>query len=249
MKLISHRGFSSRAPENTIASFEESINNNFKIIEFDVQLSKDNVPVIFHDTHLERTTNIQGNLKDFTLDELKRFDAGSWFNDTFSDEQIPTLDEVLTKYSNSVHFQIELKSNENHLAEIVLNSIKKAGWGKNYSKKPYSMPGFSLTSFHYKQVIMSKKLAPEFNVGWLIDSQSNTPKNILELLLDNNINMYIPNVNSDFWEKYNLKESLQENKITICAWGAQLLSDVEKMLKAGATAMTVNWPDKAIKFI
>ena len=178
MKLISHRGFSSRAPENTIASFEESINNNFKIIEFDVQLSKDNVPVIFHDTHLERTTNIQGNLKDFTLDELKRFDAGSWFNDTFSDEQIPTLDEVLTKYSNSVHFQIELKSNENHLAEIVLNSIKKAGWGKNYSKKPYSMPGFSLTSFHYKQVIMSKKLAPEFNVGWLIDSQSNTPKHI-----------------------------------------------------------------------
>ena len=39
------------------------------------------------------------------------------------------------------------------------------------------------------QVIMSKKLAPEFNVGWLIDSQSNTPKNILELLLDNNINI------------------------------------------------------------
>ena len=249
MKLISHRGFSSRAPENTIASFEESIKNDFRIMEFDVQLSKDNVPVIFHDAHLERTTNIQGNLKDFTIDELKKIDVGSWFNDTFSGEQIPTLDEVLTKYSNSVHFQIELKSNENNLAEIVLNSIKKTGWAENYSNKPYSIPGFSLTSFHYKQVIMAKKLAPEFNAGWLIGSQSNTPKDILESILENNINMYIPNVNSDFWKKGNLKELLEENNITICAWGAQVFSDVKKMLKAGAAAMTVDWPDEAIKFI
>ena len=49
MNLIAHRGYSNLAPENTISSFDLAIANGFKIFELDVQLTKDNVPVIFHD--------------------------------------------------------------------------------------------------------------------------------------------------------------------------------------------------------
>ena len=76
MKFIAHRGISSKAPENTLASFKKSLIHGFNIIEFDVQLSKDNIPVIFHDESLERTTNGVGLLKNHNWDELKILDAG-----------------------------------------------------------------------------------------------------------------------------------------------------------------------------
>ena len=49
MNLIAHRGFSSKAPENTFASFDMAIKNGFNIIELDVQLTKDKIPIIIHD--------------------------------------------------------------------------------------------------------------------------------------------------------------------------------------------------------
>ena len=61
--------------------------------------------------------------------------------------------------------------------------------------------------------------------------------------------MYIPNVSSSFWKNIELKNSLAEKNITLCAWGAKTLTDVKKMKVAGAEAMTVDWPDEAIKFI
>ncbi|MBM31742.1 MAG: hypothetical protein CL764_02670 [Chloroflexi bacterium] len=248
MKLIAHRGNSSKAPENTIISFKKSVISGFKIIEFDVQLSKDNVPVIFHDKRLERTTNGKGYLKDYLWDELKKLDAGKWFGEKFIKEKIPSLDEILKLFLGKTHLQIEIKSNEEALSQIIVNSLEKNLWLKKYNQIPYCIPGFSITSFNINQVIKVKKIQPNINVGWLVD-KNNNEKNLLENLLDNNINMYIPNVNSSFWNNAELKKSLKENNITICAWGSKKLNDVKKMLYSGADAMTVDWPEEAIKII
>ena len=74
MKLIAHRGNSSKAPENTVISFKKSLLSGFNIIEFDVQLSKDNFPVIYHDERLERRTDGKGFLRDHNWNELKTGD-------------------------------------------------------------------------------------------------------------------------------------------------------------------------------
>ena len=79
------------------------------MIEVDVQLTKDAVPVLMHDFTLERTTNGTGMVRDYTFEELQQLDAGSWFDPQFSGEKIPTLEEVLELTKGRVILNIELK--------------------------------------------------------------------------------------------------------------------------------------------
>ena len=83
-------------------------------IELDVTLSADEVPVIIHDDTLERTTNGYGRVMESTLAELQALDAGTWFEDRFSSETIPTLAQVL-----------ELGRDRFSLINVEL----KGGWG------------------------------------------------------------------------------------------------------------------------
>jgi glycerophosphoryl diester phosphodiesterase len=82
-KIIGHRGAADYAPENTIEGIHTAADMGVEWVELDVKLTKDQVPVLFHDETLERTTNSAGNVRDFTLSELKELDAGSWFSDGF----------------------------------------------------------------------------------------------------------------------------------------------------------------------
>lgn len=80
------------------------------LIEMDVQLSKDNEVVFFHDDELHRTSNGSGLLRDFTLSELKQLDVGSWFSSDFKDEKTPTLDETLAWAKDKIWLSIEVKN-------------------------------------------------------------------------------------------------------------------------------------------
>src|SRR3990167_2302278 len=93
--VIAHRGASHLAPENTLASFIMASELPIEWVEFDVMLSKDQVPVVFHDDTLSRTTNGTGFIDQFTFDELRNLDAGSWFSSRFVGEKIPSLSEVI----------------------------------------------------------------------------------------------------------------------------------------------------------
>ena len=94
-KIIGHRGVKDLAPENTIASLEESMRHNLKWIEVDVKVSKDNIPFLLHDDFLDRTTSGKGYPYNYLYKEIFRLDAGSWFNKKFSNVYPPTLEEVL----------------------------------------------------------------------------------------------------------------------------------------------------------
>lgn len=106
---IAHRGASAYYPENTIAAFEGAVAQQADMIELDVQLSKDGVPVVFHDEYLKRHSNGRGRVCELTLKELKMLDVGSWFNKKFSDQTIPTLEEVLAFASGNIALNIEIK--------------------------------------------------------------------------------------------------------------------------------------------
>src|ERR1043165_3473631 len=77
--VIAHRGFSGIAPENTLAAFKKALAINVDYLELDVHLTKDNQVVIIHDKSIDRATNGKGKVRDFTLEELRKFDAGTWF--------------------------------------------------------------------------------------------------------------------------------------------------------------------------
>lgn len=93
--VIAHRGASGHAPENTLAAFRRAVELGAPFIETDLHLSRDARFVVIHDSALQRTTNGRGLVRDFTLAELRKLDAGSWFDPKFTGEPIPTLEEVL----------------------------------------------------------------------------------------------------------------------------------------------------------
>src|SRR5690242_12342962 len=92
--IFAHRGACAHAPENTLASFELALAQQADAIELDAKLSADGFVVVHHDDTVDRTTDGKGRLKNLTLAELKKLDAGSSFAETFKGEKIPTLEEV-----------------------------------------------------------------------------------------------------------------------------------------------------------
>ena len=108
--IIAHRGYRQKYPENTLAAFQAAMAAGAQMIELDVMLSRDRRPVVVHDDTLERTTNGTGAVKDFTLEELKKLDAGSWFEPRFADQRLPELSEVLALAGGRTRVNIEIKA-------------------------------------------------------------------------------------------------------------------------------------------
>jgi len=107
--VIAHRGASAVAPENTIAAFEQAIADGADGIELDLHLSRDDQLVVIHDASIGRTTNGSGSVRDRTLRELKRLDAGGWRDPKFEGQRIQTLQEVFERFRDRTRFWIELK--------------------------------------------------------------------------------------------------------------------------------------------
>ncbi|MBT2615085.1 MULTISPECIES: glycerophosphodiester phosphodiesterase family protein [unclassified Bacillus (in: firmicutes)] len=111
--IIAHRGDSSEAPEHTMPSYEKAINSRADFIEIDLRMTKDNQLIAMHDETVDRTTNGLGKVSDYTLDELKALDAGSWFNEEYKGEEILTLQEILDRFKTDTNYYIETKTVDN----------------------------------------------------------------------------------------------------------------------------------------
>lgn len=111
MEIYAHRGASSTHPENTIAAFQQAAQLAITGVELDVHMTKDGEVVVIHDEKIDRTSNGTGFVKDYTLEQLRELDFGSWFDERFTGEKIPTLTEVLALFTTTTHrVNIELKS-------------------------------------------------------------------------------------------------------------------------------------------
>lgn len=132
--VIAHRGYRVKYPENTLVAFQGAIDAGVDMIELDVLLTKDRSTVVIHDESLDRTTNGQGMVSDYTLSELKTFDAGSWFDARFKGERLPTLQEVLDLVKGQVFLNIEIKRSAyepHHPPDAIEKQIVELVWRKN----------------------------------------------------------------------------------------------------------------------
>lgn len=126
-EVIAHRGSSLYAPENTLASIDLAITQGADAIEFDVRLTKDGIPILFHDETIKRTTTATTSIriKDLTLEEIKLLNAGSWFSEEFASETIPTLEEALTLIDHRIHIFVELKVTSTELEQKTVELIEE----------------------------------------------------------------------------------------------------------------------------
>jgi glycerophosphoryl diester phosphodiesterase len=91
---VGHRGDRASAPENTMPSLERAM-DELSYVETDVRLTRDGVPVLFHDVTLERIAGLDRRVEELTFDAVRRIDVGAWYGDAFAGAIVPTLDEFL----------------------------------------------------------------------------------------------------------------------------------------------------------
>jgi glycerophosphoryl diester phosphodiesterase len=132
-RIIAHRGASGYAPENTMAAFERAVALGATEVETDVAFTKDRRLLLFHDATLERTTDGSGRPEDYTLDDLKRLDAGSWTDERLSwdrdyaGERLITLEELLDRFGAALTYHVEIKQPTPGLVPAVISAIRRRG--------------------------------------------------------------------------------------------------------------------------
>lgn len=149
-------------------AFLKAFDMGADLIELDITLSKDKIPVVFHDITLDKKTNGNGAVSSFTVTELKKLDAGSWFGKEYIGTSIPTLKEVLQWATGKISLNIEIKpeaaSNSVRFGveDIVVELIRTYGMEKHVI----------FSSFSYTCVEKLKEIAPEIPAGLLYDRKS-----------------------------------------------------------------------------
>jgi glycerophosphoryl diester phosphodiesterase len=166
---IAHRGASADAPENTLAAVHRAVRDGADLVEVDVQRSRDGALVLLHDTTLHRTTDARvrfprrgpWRVGDFTLDELRRLDAGGWWSPLHARETIPTLDELFDAlHGTGVGVQLELKAPAAHPGVVRDLAVL-------LSERSADLAGVVVQSFDFAAMKELKTRVPEVAVGLL----------------------------------------------------------------------------------
>lgn len=171
--IIAHRGSSATAPENTLAAFRQAIEDGADGLEFDVRLTRDGIPVVFHDATLKRIAKKNVRLLQITSNELQTIDAGSWFNEKnpakanfdFVKERISTLKETLdflSDYKGLLY--IELKCQDAEMPLLVEAVAKIICQSKLFSK-------IIIKSFTLSALEQIRNLIPDISTAALFAPQ------------------------------------------------------------------------------
>lgn len=125
---INHRGYSTLAPENTLAAFRLSRLKGFRYAETDVQFTKDNIPVLLHDDTIDRTSNGQGRINELSFAQVRQYDFGNWKSIDYQGTLIPSLDEFLIFCKESgLHPVLELKVGTKEQVSLVVDRVNELG--------------------------------------------------------------------------------------------------------------------------
>ncbi|HEY9839786.1 MAG TPA: glycerophosphodiester phosphodiesterase family protein [Candidatus Obscuribacterales bacterium] len=161
--VIAHRGASKDAPENTLSAFQLAIEQKADMIELDIRLSRDGQIVVFHDKLLQRTTNGEGRVDQFSLAELQQLDAGSWFDPArYAGEQVPSLRQVLELCTGQIMLNIEIKKDAVNRSENLIER-RLVGLLEEYDMLPHCM----VSSFNTLTLVRLKQLAPRLSTALL----------------------------------------------------------------------------------
>ncbi|NUU63958.1 glycerophosphodiester phosphodiesterase [Paenibacillus agri] len=229
---VAHRGFSGKAPENTLAAVRMALELPFvRWMEIDVQLSRDGVPVVIHDYTLDRTTNGHGKVREMNWEGIRRLDAGGWKGRAFRGEKVPSLDEVLALVSGKLRLNIELKTvNDMYpgLEQAVIDQVN----ARNMRDEVV------LTSFDHGALQRIKALDPRFRTGLIYDSRSGDPVSKLQELQCSFLSIRFSRLNPL------MASLLAEQGIQVMAWTVNKAREMRRLAAMHSDIMIcTNRPD------
>lgn len=234
--VIAHRGASAYAPENTHSAFKLAIDMQAEMIELDLLLSKDGVPVVFHEDELERTTGVAGLVSEHTFAELRNFDTGVWFSEEYAGEPFPTLEEVLAYSKDKIAVNIEIKHEsvtdyvEGGIVDKALSLVENAGMENEVI----------FSSFDYRVMEHLNLLAPQIPKALLYEEQQSGNLSPAELVGKYNVDAFNCSIRqlSNEWI-----EELNANNIPFFVYTVNDEENMRKVINAGAKGIFSDKPD------
>lgn len=231
MIVMAHRGYSNKAPENTMAAFEMALEVGSGGIELDVHLTKDGEVVVIHDPTVDRTTDGTGKVSDFTMAEIQELDAGSWFAPEFKGEKLPSLRQVLDIVKDeNILLNIETKTALGFEAlneKVALLLDEYALWEKTI-----------ISSFNHYALAHFKQVKPQVRTGILYNCALVNPwvyaKSIGASALHPNHLTIVPE----------LVEAAQQNGLMVNVWTVDAAEDIERMKLAKVDSIITNVPER-----
>lgn len=163
--IIGHRGAGKLAPENTLISFKLAKTLGLNWVEFDAQVCGSGEWVVIHDNTLDRTSNGTGLVQETDLNFLKTLDAGSWFDPSFCQENIPLLSETLALLAElNMQPNIEIKGPLQQIQAYLAGflEILKTHW-------PHYLPPPLISSYHSEILVALQQTNPELLLGYLVE--------------------------------------------------------------------------------
>jgi len=232
-----HRGASAYYPENTMLSFEKALEMGATGIETDVQLTKDGVLVLIHDEMVNRTTNGEGFVADYTYKELNKLDAGSWKGEEFIGLRIPTAEELIYFIlDKNIIINFEIKN-----GIVTYEDIEQKLIDLIYKHKINHK--VILSSFNHYSIAKCNKISKEINTGVLYMEEIYKPYNYADTAGAKAIHPYFQSINEEVI-KETKKHKTKINVFTV--------DDEEKMkffLDMKVDGIITNCPDKLHKII
>lgn len=223
-----HRGASSYTPENTMSAFRKALELRATGIELDLQKTKDRKIVIFHDSTIDKKSNNKGKISDYTYNELKEMDFGSWFGKEYKNERIVLFEDFAKEFLNKdLTFAIELKVVG--IEKETLDIINKYKTHDN----------IYITSFIYEALENIRKIDNDIKISWLIKEKINEDN--INKLLKIKGNQICPA--ADIVTEDDIKLA-KTNGIYVRLWGVNSEDIMKKVYSLDIEGMTVNFPDK-----
>ena len=241
-QLIAHRGNAGPSPENTRLAIEQAIAVGVDMVEVDVRLSREGVPVLIHNATLEQTTSGSGPVDRHTLSQLKRLDAGGWKGAQFAGEPLLTLNEALELARSRVALNLDLKTPQ--AIGTTLKSVRDMGMANQVVISGCTwLPVRSIRASNPEVTVLlnvSKSLdflarrghAALFRVAYLAQARTAAAAGI--------------NVNHLYIDR-DLIAAAHLAGLTVWTWTVDDGQRLRELADLGVDAITTNWPEVMIQ--
>ncbi|NGO70779.1 glycerophosphodiester phosphodiesterase family protein [Streptomyces boncukensis] len=245
---VAHRGASAYAPENTLAAVDKADELGIDWVENDVQRTKDGELVVMHDTTLARTTNAEEvfpdrapwNVSDFTAAEIRKLDAGSWFDPEYRGVRVPTLRQYVNRIEqHRQRLLLELKAPELYpgVEKETLRELRRLGWlDRSHVKRKLIIQSFNAAS-----VEKVHDLVPAVKTGFLGNPAASELKKYAAF--SDQINPRHAAVTEDYVKAIHAVKGAHGKPLEVFTWTIDDAPTAVRVAEAGVDGIISNKPD------
>ncbi|WP_051071399.1 glycerophosphodiester phosphodiesterase family protein [Ilumatobacter coccineus] len=233
---IAHRGYSSLAPENTLAAVEAALRSGAEMIEIDTYTSADDATIVIHDSTVDRTTDGTGAVDALSSAQLAELDAGSWFSSAYVDEPLPHLEQVLDLIKGrGPTLLLEIKPGASYdETEMQLQAVLDRDM----------VDQVVVQSFDAQVIRDAKTIAPEIPRGFLTGSVSG---DLVAVANELGLSAYNPSVGAVLGRPEAVAE-LNAAGIAVMPWTVDDAGTWARLAEIGVDGIITNRPGEHIGF-